>query len=99
MPVRREVLVLQKAEWFRIGVLANDIACQAGENVQQIDDLPRALTFLEARDHLVNDGLDARLEAGQGSFGEVMCKHSSSNSMELVIRGDQKRIFEAKHSH
>ena len=50
--------------------LADDISCQTGKSIHQVDFFSRSLQIFEPDDELVDHGLDPRFELLERAFGE-----------------------------
>lgn len=97
MPMGREVGMFQKAVRLREGVLPNDVSGQAPEKIQAIDDFAGPLDLVQPPNHGVHDGLDARLESLQRSFGQVMGECAATDTVQVMIESDEEAMLQTKH--
>ena len=99
MPIGREVRIIEESVRFGKRILSDHITRQTCEDVKQVDGLAGPFETFEARDQLVDNGLNAGFKPDEGRFGKVMGEDVSADAMELMTFGGQMSGPQSKHLH
>lgn len=98
VPVRCEFLLVKIAIWSSKGILADDITCQACEQIDQVDDSAGPFEWFKAGDDLIYHQLHRRLQLLDQSFGEKRCNSAASDTVKLMANRGKRVVERAKTS-